>query len=637
MFALKRAVKPSSCLRIVQSARFENTAAYTDALALLKTDLKKAMLAKDDVKKTTIRTLLSSIKNKEIDAKKKDFDEFMLVELYSKLINQRKESISEFLKNDRADLVGREESEMAIIKQYLEALPVASKEEVEKKIIDLLNKLKTDQKDLQLKDVFKLLDLKTLPTEWKTSSSIIRILCAIGTLLGDSMWKNNFHGTPFLLNSHAECLTNQTFENTWYVPAHGASVKLLARKEGFQPMQSAARKKKFITKRSVVWFNEPPHILPVLLPMHSNIGTERYANSENHLQRGELWNSLNKPYPAYAKVEDKKTTSDSTNQFLKETSNNNALHHSKKIDYVSKTAKQEWESRPEENLAFPEKRLIPLRYHISEFSTKRVVRVKTHQEIIPDEPYVEGFPVHRWSIEVCLLDADGNEVPANIFDKVVYHLHPTFVNPNRTLKKAPFKIEEQGWGGFEMSVSLFLLEKGGERKVKHDLHFLENDYNVEHTIQVPLNKPKLAQALLESGPVPATTGASSTTGDAAGSAAATGAAGAAAASSAPLTPAVGDKRKISTPEPKATKKAKTNGVQTAMKGSIDLEQLALGLTKLNEDDLVGIVQMVADNSTPEMNVKNNVEEGEFILDLYSLPESLLKSMLDYTKTHTAEL
>ncbi|KAL6941719.1 hypothetical protein ACO0RG_002856 [Hanseniaspora osmophila] len=178
MFALKKSVKPSCCLRVVQTARFENTAAYTDALALLKTDLKKAMLAKDDVKKTTIRTLLSSIKNKEIDAKKKDFDEFMLVELYSRLINQRKESISEFLKNNRADLVGREESEMSLIKHYLEALPVASKEDVEQKVVDLLNKLKNDQKDLQLKDIFKLLDLKTLPTEWKTSSNIIKSLVA---------------------------------------------------------------------------------------------------------------------------------------------------------------------------------------------------------------------------------------------------------------------------------------------------------------------------------------------------------------------------------------------------------------------------------------------------------------------------
>nr|6LQZ_A Chain A, Transcription initiation factor TFIID subunit 14 [Saccharomyces cerevisiae S288C] len=70
------------------------------------------------------------------------------------------------------------------------------------------------------------------------------------------------------------------------------------------------------------------------------------------------------------------------------------------------------------------------------------------------------------------------------------------------------------------------------------------------------------------------------------------------------------------------------------KGSVDLEKLAFGLTKLNEDDLVGVVQMVTDNKTPEMNVTNNVEEGEFIIDLYSLPEGLLKSLWDYVKKNT---
>ncbi|CAI4860725.1 CRB_1a_G0054700.mRNA.1.CDS.1 [Saccharomyces cerevisiae] len=69
-------------------------------------------------------------------------------------------------------------------------------------------------------------------------------------------------------------------------------------------------------------------------------------------------------------------------------------------------------------------------------------------------------------------------------------------------------------------------------------------------------------------------------------------------------------------------------------GSVDLEKLAFGLTKLNEDDLVGVVQMVTDNKTPEMNVTNNVEEGEFIIDLYSLPEGLLKSLWDYVKKNT---
>lgn len=34
-----------------------------------------------------------------------------------------------------------------------------------------------------------------------------------------------------------------------------------------------------------------------------------------------------------------------------------------------------------------------------------------------------------WNIEVYLLDEQGNEKPANCFTKVVYNLHPTFLNP----------------------------------------------------------------------------------------------------------------------------------------------------------------------------------------------------------------
>lgn len=34
-----------------------------------------------------------------------------------------------------------------------------------------------------------------------------------------------------------------------------------------------------------------------------------------------------------------------------------------------------------------------------------------------------------WNIEVYLLDEAGNEVPAKCFTKVVYNLHPSFLNP----------------------------------------------------------------------------------------------------------------------------------------------------------------------------------------------------------------
>lgn len=233
---------------------------------------------------------------------------------------------------------------------------------------------------------------------------------------------------------------------------------------------------------------------------------------------------------------------------------------------------------------------------------KRTVRIKTNQHVLPDLPPVENFPMRQWSIEIVLLDEEGKEIPATIFDKVVYHLHPTFANPNRTFAETPFKIVEQGWGGFPLDISVFFLEKAGERKITHDLNFLQESYEIDHIIQVPTNKPALSAELAKSGSLDDVGGSS--------------------------------KRKAATAngEPKI-KKAKAASAST-VKGSVDIEKLAFGLTKLNEDDLVGVVQMVTDNRTPEMNVTNNVEEGEFIIDLYSLPDGLLKSLWDYVKKNT---
>lgn len=41
---------------------------------------------------------------------------------------------------------------------------------------------------------------------------------------------------------------------------------------------------------------------------------------------------------------------------------------------------------------------------------------------------VEGFPLRSWSIEIYLVNEHGEQVPANVFDKVTYTLHPSFGN-----------------------------------------------------------------------------------------------------------------------------------------------------------------------------------------------------------------
>ncbi|CCD25039.1 TATA-binding protein-associated factor TAF14 NDAI_0E02220 [Naumovozyma dairenensis CBS 421] len=262
-------------------------------------------------------------------------------------------------------------------------------------------------------------------------------------------------------------------------------------------------------------------------------------------------------------------------------------------------------------------------------SVRRTIRIKTKQDILPDVPPVEGFPVRKWSIEIVLIDEETKqEIPATIFDKVIYHLHPTFENPNRTVTEVPFKIEEQGWGGFPLDISVFFLEKAGDLKISHDLNFLKNTYEVDHIIQVPINKPLLVTELAKSGPVEDTSNSTVISEN--------GVIG---------TPANvivnnSNKRKGSSitsgmengNEP-LKKKSKTSTIST-IRGGVDMEKLAVAMTKLNEDDLVGVVQMVIDNKTPEMIVTNNVDEGEFVIDLYSLPEGLLKSLWEYVKKNT---
>ncbi|OBA15411.1 uncharacterized protein OGAPODRAFT_49586 [Ogataea polymorpha] len=241
---------------------------------------------------------------------------------------------------------------------------------------------------------------------------------------------------------------------------------------------------------------------------------------------------------------------------------------------------------------------------------KRTVRVTTTQQILKDIPPVqEGFPMREWAIQISLVDDKGVEQPATLFEKVTYHLHPTFANPVRSFKKPPFRIEEQGWGGFDIPITLTVMEKGGEKKINHDLNFMKEKYVIDTPITINTNKPALLSELAKTGYVPSANEASATPGAAtSGATPASGqAAGAAAAA----------KRKA--------------GTGAATKGGVDLEQLADYLTKLSEDDLLGVVQMINDNKTPEMSVKNDVENGEFTMDLFTLPDTLLKSLWDYVK------
>jgi transcription initiation factor IIF auxiliary subunit len=47
-------------------------------------------------------------------------------------------------------------------------------------------------------------------------------------------------------------------------------------------------------------------------------------------------------------------------------------------------------------------------------------------------------------------------------------------------KTAPFRIEEEGWGEFDMQIGLVAPDK--EHVITHDLHFQQTKYESKHTI-----------------------------------------------------------------------------------------------------------------------------------------------------------
>jgi uncharacterized protein YqeY len=99
----------------------------------IKSGIKDAMLAKDVVKLKTLRSMVAAFTN-ELVAKGKKPNEFLddaeVLLVITRLAKQRKDSIEQFNKGGRVDLVKEEEAELAILETYLPKL--MDKAEVEK-------------------------------------------------------------------------------------------------------------------------------------------------------------------------------------------------------------------------------------------------------------------------------------------------------------------------------------------------------------------------------------------------------------------------------------------------------------------------------------------------------------------------
>ncbi len=84
----------------------------------LNEDMKAAMKAREAEKLGAIRLLLAAVKQREVD-ERITLDDGAVISVVEKMIKQRRDSIAQFEKAARQDLVDKEKFEVAILEGYL--------------------------------------------------------------------------------------------------------------------------------------------------------------------------------------------------------------------------------------------------------------------------------------------------------------------------------------------------------------------------------------------------------------------------------------------------------------------------------------------------------------------------------------
>ena len=77
-----------------------------------------AAKAADKIRLSTLRMLKNGLHNREIDLKR-ELNEAEFLQLLSSMVKQRKDSIEQFGKGGRVDLVEKEEAELKVIREFL--------------------------------------------------------------------------------------------------------------------------------------------------------------------------------------------------------------------------------------------------------------------------------------------------------------------------------------------------------------------------------------------------------------------------------------------------------------------------------------------------------------------------------------
>ena len=109
-------------------------------------DIAAAMKARDASRLSALRMLKDAVMNKSVE-KGRDLDDAEVLQVVASLVKQRRDSIEQFEKAGRADLVAKESSELAVLQSYLP--PSATPDEINAAVAEAIAETgATSAKDL---------------------------------------------------------------------------------------------------------------------------------------------------------------------------------------------------------------------------------------------------------------------------------------------------------------------------------------------------------------------------------------------------------------------------------------------------------------------------------------------------------
>ena len=91
-------------------------------------DITAAMKSKEPARLSSLRMMKAALMNKNVE-KGRDLEDAEVLQVFSSLVKQRRDSIEQFSQAGRMDLVAKETAEVAVLEEYLP--PAATADEID--------------------------------------------------------------------------------------------------------------------------------------------------------------------------------------------------------------------------------------------------------------------------------------------------------------------------------------------------------------------------------------------------------------------------------------------------------------------------------------------------------------------------